>query len=187
MNYQLFRKINNLAGQSPILDVIMVFFTQQIIIIYAIFLLIMWFNGAKRIALYTCISGGLALFINYIIALLYFEPRPFVTHHVHVLVQHAADASFPSNHTTGVFALAVAVLLRKNLFGYGMLLLAVVTGVSRVWVGHHYPFDVLASIVVGSITSILLYKFTFLMEPFVNFIIRIYEKIVIFLKRRISK
>lgn len=182
MNYQLFQSIHKLAGHIHILDNLMVFFTQRTILIYAVLLLIMWFRNAKQTALYAGISGGLALFLNYVITLFYFEPRPFVTHHVHVLIQHTADASFPSNHTTGAFALAFAVLLRKHCFGYVMLLLAILTGFSRIWVGHHYPFDVLASILVGSFTSFLLYKFSFLIEPFVSFVIRIYERFVGILK-----
>ncbi|MFE4897941.1 phosphatase PAP2 family protein [Peribacillus butanolivorans] len=51
------------------------------------------------------------------------------------------------------FSLALAVLLRHRKIGLGMLLLANLTGISRVYVGHHYPFDVLGSVIVGMLVS----------------------------------
>lgn len=188
MNYELFRSIHGLAGDNPILDAIMVFFTQRAILIYTIFLLIMWFKNDKRIALYAGISGVLASLVNFSIALCYFEPRPFVTHHVNVLIHHAATASFPSEHTTGAFALAVSVLLQKHRLGYIMLTIAILTGISRVWVGHHYPLDVIASIFVGGGTSLLIYKISSYVDPFIGFVIQKYEKFLSkFKKKRPTK
>jgi undecaprenyl-diphosphatase len=98
--------------------------------------------------------------------------------HVHLLIQHVKDSSFPSDHTTGTFSLALAVLWRKHRkIGYGMLLFAILTGISRIYVGHHYPFDVLTSVVVALITSRFVYAFSSVFRPIARIIISIYNRI----------
>jgi undecaprenyl-diphosphatase len=180
MNYQLFQAINQHAGHQPFLDGLMVFVTHYALVLYALVLLLVWVVGKEQFkytVVYAVITGGIGLFINVILGHIYYEPRPFVTHHVHLLIQHAKDSAFPSDHTTGAFSLALAVLYRHRKIGLGMLLLAILTGISRVYVGHHYPFDVLASIVVSLITSTLIYKFRSVFEPIGTLIINIYNKI----------
>lgn len=180
MNYKLFQEINQFAGHHPFLDEFMSFVSEKALIIYALALLVMWFFGKekyKNTVVFAAITGFLGLFINFTIAHIYFEPRPFVAHKVHLLVYHAADASFPSDHTTGAFSLALAVLYRHRKIGTGMVLFALLTGISRIYVGHHYPFDVLGSIAVSLIISAFIYKFSPLLQPIPRAIISIYNKI----------
>ncbi|MEH7415859.1 undecaprenyl-diphosphatase [Neobacillus drentensis] len=180
MNYQLFKAINQLAGHHPIIDKIMIFNTQYALIVFALVLLVMWFLGKEQYkysVVYAAITGGLGLFINFVIGHIFYEPRPFVTHHVHLLIQHAKDSSFPSDHTTGAFSLALSVLLRHRKIGLGMLVFAILTGISRVYVGHHYPFDVLGSIIVGIVVSSLVYKFSSILNPIPRTIVSIYNQL----------
>ena len=84
--------------------------------------------------------------------------RPFVEHHdIHLLVHHAKDAGFPSDHATGAFAIAVALLLRHRLAGAIALLLAVGVAIARVVVGAHYPTDVLGGAVLGAAVALVLF------------------------------
>ncbi|WP_423798061.1 undecaprenyl-diphosphatase [Neobacillus sp. SAB-20_R2A] len=180
MNYNLFKSINQSAGHHPFLDGLMAGVTNYALIIYAIVLLFIWFLGTdqyKKTVVYAAITGALGLFINFIIGHLYFEPRPFVTHHVNLIVNHAADSSFPSDHTTGAFALALAVLFVHRKIGIGMLLFAFLTGISRIYVGHHYPFDILGSMIVSLVISTVVYKLSPLLEPIANAIINIYKRV----------
>ncbi|GAB6458775.1 undecaprenyl-diphosphate phosphatase BcrC [Bacillus cereus] len=180
MNYKLFQDINQMAGHHPFLDGFMVFVTQKALIIYALTLLAMWFFGKEKYKQSVCFAAFtsvLALCISFVIGQIYFEARPFVSHNVNLLISHAADASFPSDHTTGAFSLAFAILFRHRKIGTGMLLLAILTGFSRVYVGHHYPFDVLGGIIVGLVSSTFIYKISPFLQPIANVIIRIYNKI----------
>jgi undecaprenyl-diphosphatase len=181
MNYELFQAINQNAGHHPFLDGLMVFVTKDALAIFAVVLLLMWFFGKEKYkytVVFAAITGALGLFINFILGHIYYEPRPFVTHHVHLLIQHAKDSGFPSDHSTGAFSLALAVLWRKHRkIGFGMLLFAILTGISRVYVGHHYPFDVLASIIVSLIISSLVYTFHSVFQPIARFIISTYNRI----------
>lgn len=180
MNYNLFKSINQLAGHHPFLDGLMAGVTNYALIIYAIVLLLIWFCGKnqyKKTVVYAAITGVLGLLMNSVIGHIYFEPRPFVTHTVHLLVDHAADASFPSDHTTGAFSLALAVLFAHRKIGIGMLLFAFLTGFSRIYVGHHYPFDIIGSMVVSLVISIIVYKLSSFLEPIANAIIHLYNRI----------
>lgn len=181
MNYKLFQAINQNAGHHSFLDALMVFVTKDALAVFAVVLLLMWFFGKEKYkytVVFAAITGALGLFINLILGHIYYEPRPFVTHHVHLLIQHAKDSGFPSDHSTGAFSLALAVLWRKHRkIGFGMLLFAILTGISRVYVGHHYPFDVLASIIVSLVISSLVYAFHFVFQPIARFIINTYNRI----------
>ncbi|MCM3727922.1 undecaprenyl-diphosphatase [Neobacillus cucumis] len=180
MNYKLFQAINQAAGHHPFIDGLMVFVTQNALIIYAVALLLMWIFGKdkyKNTVVLATITGVLGLFINFVIGHIYVEPRPFVSHHVNLLVDHSSDASFPSDHGTGAFSLSLAILLRHRKLGIGMILFAVLTGFSRIYVGHHYPFDILGSMFVAIIVSTIVYKISPILHPFSRSIINLYNRI----------
>lgn len=136
-------------------------------------------HKAEKHVLYAGITGIAGLVINYLITLVYFEPRPFVAHTVHTLIPHAADASFPSDHTTGALAISIAMLFRNRKIGWPLVIFGLLTGFSRIWVGHHYPVDVLGSLVVAIIIGFLFFRFSDLLRQFVDLIVRIYEAIII--------
>lgn len=180
LNYSLFKSINQHAGHHPFWDAFMAGITNNALFIFAIVLVLMWLfgkNDMKRTVLYAGITGIVALILNSVIAHIYFEPRPFVSHEVNLLVPHDADASFPSDHTTGSIALALAVLYVHRKLGSVMLAFALLTGFSRIYVGNHYPFDVAGSIVVAGIVSLVVYKLYPILDPLINGIIRIYNRI----------
>jgi undecaprenyl-diphosphatase len=65
------------------------------------------------------------------------------------------------------------MLVFKRKWGYGMFLLANLTGFSRIFVGHHYPGDVLGSIIVAIIAIFIISKGKGLLEPVVRLLIAI--------------
>jgi undecaprenyl-diphosphatase len=181
LNYAIFQAINQTAGHQPLLDGLMVFFTQFAFPFFALVLLIMWFWGKendKYTVVYAAITAVIGLVINSVLGHIFYENRPFVTHHVNLLVQHAKDSSFPSDHATGTFSIALAILWRKHRkIGIGMLLFAICTGISRVYVGNHYPFDVLASIIVSLVVSGFVFSLQSVLAPVGRVIITIYNRI----------
>ncbi|TEA47285.1 undecaprenyl-diphosphatase [Bacillus sp. BH2] len=170
MNYKMFRAINRLAGRNSTLDTFMIFISQKTRFLYIFLLALMWFrnNSYKKIILFAGLSVGFALFINCFIQLFYFKPRPFVIHRVRLLIPLKNNSSFPSKHTVLAFALASSVLLRERLFGSIMWFLAILTGFSRIWLGHHYPFDI-----IGILTSIAIGNATYIFNSFVTWIINV--------------
>jgi undecaprenyl-diphosphatase len=113
----------------------------------------------RRAAIAAGLGAGLALGGAQIISRVVDRPRPFVAdpRGVHVFARHAADASFPSDHATAAFAIAIAVLLRDRRWGLVVLALAAVLAAGRVALGVHYPSDVLGGAVLGGAVSLLLY------------------------------
>ena len=67
--------------------------------------------------------------------------------------------SFPSGHTTGAFSLAVIIALYFPIFGFITIPLAFCVGISRMYIGVHYPTDVIVGVFIGSICSLLTYRF----------------------------
>ena len=97
--------------------------------------------------------GGAAfgLIANVIVSHLWNRPRPFVAHPgvVHLLVHHKADASFPSDHSAALAGIAVALLAFVPWLGAIGVVFALLMGVARVYVGEHYPGDILGGYAFG--------------------------------------
>ena len=106
----------------------------------------------KSLLLFLISFPILVLLIKFI-HLFFFEPRPYVTNDILPLITHKADASFPSRHASISFAIAFAFLYFKSKWGTPLLLLAFWVGISRVYVGVHYPLDILGGIAVGIISQ----------------------------------
>lgn len=66
-----------------------------------------------------------------------------------------ADYSFPSDHTVIAFALAVGLWIVSRRLGVVAVILAAIEGFSRVYLGQHYPHDVLAGAVVSTVVLVL--------------------------------
>jgi undecaprenyl-diphosphatase len=104
-------------------------------------------------------SALLALGAAQIIAHLWERPRPYIAHpgDAHLFIAASHDPSFPSDHATAAFAIAVALLLRHRKAGIVAIVMAVTLSVARVAVGTHYPGDVLAGALLGSAAALILW------------------------------
>lgn len=186
MNYTVFQWINNFAGSSKLLDTLMIAITNSAAYVAILFMLILWFNNGKKenairkqyTVLYTTLSVSIALLVNVLIHAVYYHPRPFITHHVNQLVPHAADSSFVSDHSVLVFSIAFVFILRGEKLKYIALIWAILVGVSRMYVGVHYPLDILGAAFLTFITSGLVMQSARIFEPLVRFIFKMYALVV---------
>lgn len=162
----------------------MIGITDSVPYLSILLMLFLWFSPARPkkaiekqyTAIYTVASVIIALAANMIIHKAYYHARPFVTHHVHKLVPHAPDSSFVSDHSVVVFAIAFMLLLRRDSWGYLAILWAIFVGVSRIYVGVHYPADVLGAVVLTFCTSLVVIACAKYIEPFAKFVFRSYCK-----------
>jgi undecaprenyl-diphosphatase len=127
-------------------------------------------------------SAALALGIAQVIAHIWDRPRPYIAHpgDAHLFISASPDPSFPSDHATAAFAIAVALLLRNRRVGIVAMVMAVVLCVARVAAGTHYPGDVLAGAVLGSAAALVFWHPTVRrpLHALAEFAGRIYEAIV---------
>jgi undecaprenyl-diphosphatase len=119
-------------------------------------------------------SAALALLINQLIGKVWHRQRPFATHpSAHVWGSRSHDPSFPSDHASAVFGIAFAILLFDRIAGSIFLAAAVVIGAGRVFIGAHYPADVLAGCLVGLGSALLVVR---LARPLIEWLVRLAER-----------
>lgn len=164
----VFRLINNLAGQSGVLDILGIFAATFLLPILLFLLLPVVFLNKKIveekwwefIVRALCV-GGLAYVARTILGWLFFRWRPFAAlPDVHQLISMApAESSFPSGHASVAFALAFYVFFHDRGWGWSFIVMAALITLGRIFVGVHYPLDVMAGLVVGYLAAWLVRKF----------------------------
>ena len=101
-------------------------------------------------------SALLALGVAHIVADLWARPRPYLAHPgAHLFIAPSPDTSFPSDHATAAFAIAIAIFLRHRKAGWIALAMATIISVARVAVGTHYPADVAAGAAIGAVAALV--------------------------------
>ncbi len=181
MNKTLFLAINSFAGHNHFLDL---FFTGCALLMPYIFILaeayLYFIAKRKNEAIFAFYAALVGLFINQIIGLLYFHNRPFMDHIGLKLIHHLPNNSFPSDHTTFLFAIAISLLFYKKTKNWGkiLLVLAFIGGVARVYVGVHYPFDIIGAILTGAIGSFIVFMLKTTLQKINDIIIKIEYKIL---------
>lgn len=170
MNNTLLLLFNGWAGNSHLLDNIMVFCASYLVyVVFAVALGCIVYLAYKRKWQQVAYFFG-TLVLSYILlqiaARIYIDHRPFVDHHLTQLVAHAAGTSFPSDHTTVTTAIAFGLLFFTRFKGLGLAVLgcAFLIGFARVFVGIHYPIDILGGLVVGLLGGSTVYVSKMMIE-----------------------
>ncbi|ELC8442337.1 phosphatase PAP2 family protein [Clostridium perfringens] len=169
MNFwdNIFNAINGLAGKNHMLDSIMLFSSQKLPYIFAAAIVVVYLIGvigkkkkARGIAVNTVVFTAINLLISMIIGHFYYTPRPFVNDpNANLLYPHKPNSSFPSDHSVASMSIALGLNRYNKVLGTIGVLLSILMGISRVYVGHHYPQHVVASFVMVIILNLFYTKF----------------------------
>ena len=182
MDNALLKLINQYAGQYEWLDVFGKFFAETAIILMAVLVLSLWvmdFGVERKKNQYGVIMAIEAFILGRLMLtplIHYFFPRlrPFAEGNSTLLIlQSPLEPGFPSGHTVMAFAIALPILIYNKKAGLWLTFLAVLVSVSRVFVGVHYPSDILGGFVLALIVVL-----------FINYFRRIFVAPVVALLRR---
>lgn len=157
-NEDLFRWVNQLSIDHSYLNPIFIGLAEYTVLLAALMCLFVWFQNRSRYNRAMVVSAGLtfilAELLGKIAGIFYFNQQPFAEmSHVNLLIQKEVNNSFPSDHTIFIFSVCLIFWLFHKRHVY-WLFVACAIGFSRIWVGVHYPFDVLAGAVIASLTAV---------------------------------
>ena len=161
INIELFRMFNDLGKEVMFLNPIMIFFAKYMKY-FLLFGIVMYWFTRKRENRIMIISSMFAFVVaevfGAIAGAIHSNNQPFVElSNVNQLIGHAIDNSFPSDHAIEFFSICITFLLFKKNLRYVWLAIAILVSISRVWVGVHYPADILVGAILGIIGAALCY------------------------------
>uniref|UniRef100_UPI0003657573 phosphatase PAP2 family protein n=1 Tax=Actinoalloteichus spitiensis TaxID=252394 RepID=UPI0003657573 len=141
--------------------------TDGLPIMLVVLLLLNWWRArgiggrALPLALLALAATALSYLVSETIKTVVGQERPCQSIDVVMIVacDPVGDYSFPSNHTTFATAAAVGLAMAWRRVATWVLVSAVVTAFSRVFVGAHYPHDVVAGLVLGTLVAYLVLRF----------------------------
>ena len=182
LNFAMFHLINQYAGINPFLDASMVLIAKYMPLLVVLGMLILWVSRGRKsrdIVLYGFYAAIIGLIINYLIGFVYYHPRPFVIPTGTLLFSYPADSSFPSDHSTIIFAMALMLVYfkRTRLPGFLFLVLGIIGGTARVFAGVHFPLDIVGSLLVSLVSVFLVLKLRTRLDPLNDFVNKVYNKI----------
>lgn len=157
-NHTLFLWMNAPEHPSSLLITIATLFAEYAILVIPIFMGLAWMRGGERtrkVLLEAAASGLAGLLINQVIGLVWQHPRPFVIGLGHTYLSHAADSSFPSDHLTLMWAVAFSLLLHRSPrpAGVTLALLGLPVAWARIYLGVHFPFDMVGAALVAGLSA----------------------------------
>lgn len=171
LNLILFNEVTEHVGRWTHLDQMIAGFT-----VYAIYALIvfviwytLWYIPKQQIDIYArlrsfrvfgeiALAAVLTRVVVEILKVVVAYPRPFqALTDIHVLTT-ADGYSFPSGHAALSMALATSMYYFYPRVGKWLMVLAVLIGISRIYVGVHYPFDVGVGLLIGYLIPKLIHR-----------------------------
>lgn len=175
--------LNDLNGKYQSLDKIITWTVSDYLIpvCLCLALIFIWFVGHNQSIRYRYQLGVFAALaamaissgVSQLISALIERPRPFITHDLVVLFYKPTDFSFPSNPVAACFGIAAVVSTFNKKLGLSMFLFVGILAFSRVYVGVHYPSDVIMGAIIGILSIIPVYLLRKIMEPMPTCFIKI--------------
>ena len=154
LNHRLFLILNASGQPDPLTVTLAEIAASWLVYAAAALVVALWIWGrrdARGALLATVLGVSVALGINQILGLLWFEPRPFMIGLGHTLALHVGENSFPSDHATFLWSLGFALLATGAARWWGAMvcMVGLLVAWARVYLGLHFPIDMAASFFVA--------------------------------------
>ncbi|AXF45878.1 phosphatase PAP2 family protein [Acinetobacter johnsonii] len=153
LNLSLFSWINASPEASNTSINFAIFIANDLL--YCMILLFAWFwlrgnYDTKKQILKAFIFTSIAILISQCISHVYYHPRPFVMEVGRTLIYHAPNGSFPSDHMLIFSSIAFSYLFSaQRKLGIFLLVMAWLVAWSRVYLGVHFPLDMLGAFLLA--------------------------------------
>lgn len=163
LNEALFLLLNAPEHPSMVILTLAKLFAVYAIWLVPVTLCIGWLRGSdytRKLILEATASGFAGLLIAQAIGLLWQHPRPFMIGLGNTLIPHAADSSFPSDHLTLLWAVSFSFLIHQKprIAGIFLALLGIPMAWARIYLGVHFPLDMLGAAAVAGISAWLCFR-----------------------------
>jgi undecaprenyl-diphosphatase len=162
LNLLWFSSLNAAAGLHGWRLELGLFLAERVILLVPVGLALLWMSGdgiRRAAAVKTLAAIACALAANAAIGLAWYHARPFVVGAGHAFMRHAPDSSFPSDHGTIMFTaalvLASSAAPAARRFGIALLPLACAVAWSRIFLGIHWPMDMLGALGMAVAAALL--------------------------------
>lgn len=160
MNRAMFDVVNAPTDPNQTILMLARFSAQWLLYVVALGMIVGWLVGNAKLRRALIVAGMalvLGLIINRVIGALWYHARPFELGVGTNFLDHSVDSSFPSDHATLLFSVALALLFspRARLLGALAMLIALAVAWSRVYVGVHWPLDMAGSFAVSALAVAL--------------------------------
>ncbi|MEU6406260.1 phosphatase PAP2 family protein [Streptomyces sp. NPDC046985] len=165
----LLYEVNGLAADAPHWCDRVMSFVGEYGLLLAMALLVAWCwqsvrrrggeGAAASVAalVWAPLAAGIAVLVNVPIRGFVQRPRPFLDHQgLDVLAHGRGGFSFVSDHATLTMAMGAALFVADRRFGLAGIGLALFEGFCRVYMGVHYPTDVIGGFALGTAVALLL-------------------------------
>lgn len=159
LNQNIFLYINSMNQHSHLLDLFGIFVAKNLLYVMVIIFAWFWLRGNQIVKKYivkafifTLIGGLISQSISYVI----YVDRPFAIGLGHHLIEHTANGAFPSNHMFIFSSIAFSYLFSPfKKLGVFLLCIAWLVGWSRMFVGVHFPADILGGFILAFLVNYL--------------------------------
>lgn len=179
-NLHLFELINAAPGLGPVRLVLAAVLAQWLIWLVPIAMTIAWVRGdivARAELLQMLLAASIALGLAQIVVHVWPQPRPFALHLGTQYLQHGNDPGLPSDHVTVFWSLAFSALTSRRYAVWGLPLMAIglVVGWARVYLGVHFPFDIIAALPVALASAVIAHGLRRPLSPAAARILHLYD------------
>ena len=159
VDQQLFNWFHAFAGVNRILDLLAIFIAEYLgYLMIAVALYVIFTHKEWRIRYYNFLSVALTVllargFLAELIKVIYSRPRPFIALNFVPLAAGDVTLAFPSGHASFYFALASAIYFLSPRWGIRLGIGALVMGMARVFIGVHWPLDIVGGALIGWVSA----------------------------------